>query len=96
MPAQLAAEVAAYGDYRTATFQGWHPQDRSILIATRFGNTTQLHVVDKPGAYRRQISFAQEPVGNGSYSPGMGDVLLLHKDIGGNEACQIFVCKTGG
>lgn len=95
VPAELAAEVASYGEYRTASFQGWHPVDRSILIATRFGDTTQLHVVDRPGGARRQISFAEEPIGNGSYSPGSGDVLLLHKDIGGNEAYQIFRLNDG-
>ncbi|WP_298335386.1 prolyl oligopeptidase family serine peptidase [uncultured Erythrobacter sp.] len=95
VPAELAANIAPYGEYRTASFQGWHPVDRSILIATRFGNTTQLHVVDRPGGARRQISFAEEPIGNGSYSPGTGNVLLLHKDIGGNENYQIFSLADG-
>lgn len=44
-------------EFRTATLLGWHPGDRSLLIATRFGNTNQVHRVARPGAAREQLSF---------------------------------------
>ena len=50
-------------EFRTAGFAGWNAADRSMLIATRFGNTNQLHTVAAPLGMRRQISFEVEPVG---------------------------------
>ena len=49
---------------RSASFAGWTPDGR-ITISTRFGNTNQLHVVDKPMGARRQITFFDEPINGG-------------------------------
>ncbi len=95
VPDALAAATRPYMEFRTATFAGWNPADKSMLIATRFGNTAQLHRVAAPGADRRQISFEAEPVGGGSYAPRRGDVLLVQKDVGGNEFYQIYALKDG-
>jgi hypothetical protein len=78
VPDELAARTRPYMEYRTAGFGGWNAADRSMLIATRFGNTSQLHTVAAPMGMRRQISFEVEPVG-GSWSP-IGDVLVVSKD----------------
>jgi putative transcriptional regulator len=51
-----------YLEFRGAAFHGWHPQRREMLIGTRFGDTTQLHLVKMPGGDRRQITFGTEPV----------------------------------
>ena len=64
-----------------------------MLIATRFGNTTQLHRVAMPMGAREQLSFEVEPVG-GSWSPN-GDVLGVQKDIGGNEFFQLYTLAGG-
>lgn len=93
VPASLADATRPYLEYRTASFAGWNAQDRSMLISTRFGNTSQLHKVAAPGAARRQISFENEPV-SGQYSPG-GDVLLAEKDKGGDEFYQLFTLTSG-
>lgn len=95
VPADLAAEVRPYMEYRTARFSGWNPSDRSMLIATRFANTTQVHRVAAPGAQRTQLTFEAEPVTSGSFSPENGDVLLVQKDIGGNEFYQIYRLRDG-
>jgi dipeptidyl aminopeptidase/acylaminoacyl peptidase len=92
---QLTAETRPYMEFRTAGFSSWHPTDRSMLIATRFGNTAQLHRVAGPMMDRRQISFEAEPVGGGSWAPKKGDILLTQKDIGGNEFFQIYSVKDG-
>ncbi|MEY2927626.1 MAG: hypothetical protein RL367_2103, partial [Pseudomonadota bacterium] len=65
VPDELAANTRPYMEFRTANFSGWHPADRSMLIATRFGNTAQLHRVAKPMGARTQISFEAEPVSGG-------------------------------
>ena len=58
IPRELAARTRPYLEYRTAYFLGWHPTDRSMLIVTRFGNTSQVHRVARPEGARVQISFA--------------------------------------
>lgn len=95
VPVELAAETRPYMEFRTAGFSGWHPTDHSMLIATRFGNTGQLHRVAGPMMARKQISFEAEPVGGGSWAPKKGDILLTQKDIGGNEFYQIYALKDG-
>jgi dipeptidyl aminopeptidase/acylaminoacyl peptidase len=95
VPVELTAETRPYMEFRTAGFSSWHPTDRSMLIATRFGNTAQLHRVAGPMMDRRQISFEAEPVGGGSWAPKKGDILLTQKDIGGNEFFQIYSVKDG-
>lgn len=95
LPAELAAATRPYMENRGAGFSGWHPSDKSMLISTRFGNTGQLHRVAMPLGARKQLTFEAEPVGGGSWAPKRGDVLLVQKDIGGNEFFQIFALKNG-
>ncbi len=95
VPAALAASTRPYLEYRTAAFVGWNPADRSMLVATRFGNTAQLHRVARPLGAREQLTFEAEPVSHGGWSPVTGDVMLIEKDIGGSEFYQIFAMKDG-
>lgn len=95
VPAALAAETRPYMEFRTAAFVGWHPTERTMMIATRFGNTAQLHRVAQPMGMRKQVTFEAEPVGNGSWAPKSGDVFVTQKDIGGNEFYQIYTLKDG-
>lgn len=95
VPAALAAETRPYFEYRTASFAGWDPMDRSMLIATRFGDTAQIHRVAGPGAARMQLTFEEEPIPGASHSRGRDDVLLVSKDIGGNEFYQIYRLEDG-
>ena len=95
VPTELAAETRPYMEFRTASFVGWHPTDKSMVIATRFGNTAQLHRVAMPMGARKQISFEAEPVGGGSWAPVKGDVFVTSKDIGGNEFFQLYTLKDG-
>jgi dipeptidyl aminopeptidase/acylaminoacyl peptidase len=93
VPDQLAAKSRPYMEFRTAGFAGWNAADRSMLVATRFGNTAQLHTVAAPLGMRRQISFEPEPVG-GALSP-KGDILVVSKDNGGDEFFQLYTLKSG-
>lgn len=94
IPLSLVADTRPYLEYRTASFAGWHPKDRSMLVTTRFGNVPQLHRVAAPGSARRQISFEEEPIFGGSWSPD-GSMLLVEKDAGGNEVSQIYALAAG-
>jgi len=95
IPAEIAAATRPYMENRGANFLGWNPVDKSMLIATRFGNTSQVHRVAMPMGARKQVTFEEEPVGTAAWSPKTGDLMLVQKDIGGNEFYQIYAMKDG-
>ena len=61
-------KLDAYLSARQATPLGFSPKGQ-LLIATRFGDVDQLHLVDHPGGERRQITFLPEPITQGAFSP---------------------------
>jgi dipeptidyl aminopeptidase/acylaminoacyl peptidase len=95
VPAALRDATAPYLESRSATVVGWSPTTRRLLIATRFGNSAQLHEVAGPGMERRQISFEEEPIADAAYAPVRGDVLVVAKDTGGGEFYQLYTLKAG-
>lgn len=90
IPASLAGEVRRYTEFRAAIFVDWHPVERETLIATRFGNTLQIHRVRHPGGARTQLTFFEEPVAEAVYEPKAGRYFLFTRDVGGNEFGQIY------
>lgn len=95
VPQSLADGTRAYMEYRTATFQGWNPKDRSALITTRFGNTPQVHEVKVPNGARTQLSFETDRIMFAAWAPKRGDILLVQKDVGGNEFFQLYSLTQG-
>lgn len=95
IPDELPVQTRPYMEFRTASFAGWHPTDKSMLVATRFANTTQIHRVAGPMLARKQISFEAEPVSNGQWAPQTGDVLIVQKDVGGGEFFQLYALRDG-
>jgi dipeptidyl aminopeptidase/acylaminoacyl peptidase len=97
IPASLAETAGRYGSYRAASFTDWHPTRREMLIATRFADTPQLHVVKMPGGARQQLTFYPDAVNNGRFHPNGGDYIVFSKDIGGGEWYQLYRydVKTG-
>lgn len=73
LPLSLVRDVSAYTEVRSASLSAWHPVKKEMLIATRFGNTPQLHWVKMPGGVRKQITFFDEPVSSASFQPVKGD-----------------------
>ncbi len=67
-PAGLAQRVQAAIAGRGATPLGWSTKGE-LLIATRFGETTQLHLLTSPGGERQQLTFRTTPVPRGRFSP---------------------------
>lgn len=93
VPQSLVDTTRPYMEFRTASFLGWNPVSKAMLVSTRFGNVAQLHTVSGPGMARRQISFEAEPLG-GRFLPGDG-TLVVSKDQGGNEFFQLYTLKNG-
>lgn len=93
-PAALQAAIAPYYDARYAVFEDWLP-DGSILIATRFGETNQIHRVKAPGAARTQLTFADEPINAAIVQPGT-ERFLYPRDVGGAEYYQAWLRDLSG
>jgi dipeptidyl aminopeptidase/acylaminoacyl peptidase len=90
IPASIAETAGRYASYRSANLADWHPTKREMLIATRFAETPQLHLVKMPGGERQQLTFFADSVGGGRFHPNGGDYILFAKDIGGGEWYQLY------
>jgi dipeptidyl aminopeptidase/acylaminoacyl peptidase len=88
VPEEITKRLAQYHSARGASFEDFGP-DGSVLIATRFAETAQLHLVPFPGGRRGQITFSDEPISNGLFIPGTSDVLYTQAR-GGDENYQIY------
>jgi dipeptidyl aminopeptidase/acylaminoacyl peptidase len=91
--AASAAVVAGVDEYlsgRDAHALGW-TNGGQLLIATRFGETLQLHLVAGPGGERRQLTFSQDPSIAGTFSPDpAGADFVYLQDHDGDGKYQIF------
>lgn len=96
-PARIAERAAQYQAARGASFLDWEPGGGGMLIATRFGDTTQIHQVAMPGGDRRQLTFFKEPVAEAVYGGKRGGGILFRMDSGGGEFYQYhyFDLTTG-
>jgi dipeptidyl aminopeptidase/acylaminoacyl peptidase len=90
IPSDLKHAAARYLEFRSASFNSWHPRRREMLITTRFADTPQLHLVRMPGGERRQLTFLSEPVASGSYRPKTGEFVVFSQDSGGGEFYQLY------
>ena len=86
----LAQEIAPYGDFAPTRFVGWHPVEQDMLILRRAGNTNQLFLQADPMGKPVQLTKGREPVRGASFEPKRGDYILFARDIGGDEATQIY------
>jgi dipeptidyl aminopeptidase/acylaminoacyl peptidase len=89
-PAGLAEKLDGYLNARQATPLGWSPKGQ-LLIATRFGDVDQLHLVEQAGGARRQLTFLRDPITSAAFSPDPGRAAYVYlKDAGGNENSQLY------
>jgi dipeptidyl aminopeptidase/acylaminoacyl peptidase len=94
-PPDLAATLEGYLDARQATPLGWSPKGQ-LLIATRFGDVDQLHLVEQAGGARRQLTFLKDPITQAAFSPDPGrSAYVFLKDEGGNENAQLYYQRQG-
>ncbi len=90
LPQALLDRVQPYLNTRTATLYDWDAGG-GLLIGTRFGDTTQVHLVASPGGDRRQVTFFSEPVSGARACPDpKAHGFLFVKDVGGGENFQIY------
>jgi dipeptidyl aminopeptidase/acylaminoacyl peptidase len=91
IPKRIKERMRQYRNTRSASIQGWLPGGKGMLISTRFGETSQIHLLEKPGGARRQITFFEEPVGGAVVCPAaVRRGFIFAKDVGGGEFYQLF------
>jgi dipeptidyl aminopeptidase/acylaminoacyl peptidase len=90
IPTSLTETVDRYTQFRSAGLASWHPNRREMLIATRFGDVPQVHLVKFPLGSRKQLTFFSERVGGGTFQPTEGKYFVFSKDTGGNEFNQNY------
>ena len=92
IPQSIKDDLSKFQNVRSAGFRGFN-HDNGIFITTRFGNVSQLHSVESPGATRQQITFFQEPLGSISTNPNNSSIAFT-MDKGGTENAQIYLLDT--
>jgi dipeptidyl aminopeptidase/acylaminoacyl peptidase len=99
IPEQAAAAAAdsldAYLGARQAAPLGFTPKGE-LLIATRFGDVDQLHLIDHPVGERRQITFLRAPITQAAFSPDPARSAYFYlQDSHGDGNTQIYYARTG-
>lgn len=81
-------DLKRYQELREAWFVDWHSEDKGMLVATRTGGLTQLHLVSAPGEPPRQLTAGTEPVQSARFlSDGS---FVFPRGVGGNERFQVY------
>ncbi|HVP69088.1 MAG TPA: alpha/beta fold hydrolase [Anaeromyxobacteraceae bacterium] len=97
VPGELAQRAAPLLEARAARLLDVSANGEAILIATRFGQSAQLHVVEQPLGVRTQITFGREPVLQAAFLPGDPAVVFFLQDAGGAENYQLYrLDRRGG
>ncbi len=88
IPERVSEGTLRYQNVRGHGFSDW--TDDGILIATRFGETQQIHKVATPLGARKQLTFFDEPVGGADAAPD-GKSFVFARDTGGDEFYQGYL-----
>lgn len=88
VPEAVVERLRQYQNTRSVRLHGWLGD--SLLVGTRFADTTQLHRVDAPMGARQQLTFFPEPVLAAFTTVANAHGFLYTRDVGGSEFYQIF------
>ncbi|GIT40507.1 MAG: hypothetical protein Ct9H300mP9_3570 [Candidatus Neomarinimicrobiota bacterium] len=88
-PQEIEDRSRQYRNTRSASCRSWLRDGSGMIIGTRFGETSQIHIVERSMGARRQITFFEEPFSGGISCPDpQSNGFLFSKDIGGSEFYQ--------
>ncbi|XXF78504.1 alpha/beta fold hydrolase [Myxococcaceae bacterium GXIMD 01537] len=90
IPAALRSRVKQYLEARSALALDVSADGKQVLIATRFADTAQLHVVEQPLGARYQLTFSSEPITEARFLPGDPRTIIYRQDVGGGEFFQLY------
>ena len=69
IPLDISEQSRKYRNTRSASCRSWLRDGSGMIIGTRFGETSQLHMLNMPMGSRNQITFFDEPISGGYMSP---------------------------
>lgn len=91
IPVSLIKKLTPYQNTRYASFRDWLPNDKGMIIRTRLGNVSQIHLVETPKGFRKQLTFSNEPLDVATICPNpQNPFFLFTRDSAGNEVDQIY------
>jgi dipeptidyl aminopeptidase/acylaminoacyl peptidase len=95
LTADQTTKLDAYLSAREARPQGFTAKGQ-VLIATRFGEGDELHLVDQAQGARRQITFIREPILRGAFSPDPDrNAFFYSADSGADGNSQLYYQRVG-
>ena len=95
LSADKADKLDAYLSAREARPQGFTGKGQ-VLIATRFGEVDELHIVDQALGARRQTTFVREPVLRGAFSPDPNrNAFFYSADSATDGNSQLYYQRVG-
>jgi dipeptidyl aminopeptidase/acylaminoacyl peptidase len=86
----VSATLPRYLESRSASFVDWL-LDGSMLIATRFGETEQIHRLRAPLGMREQLTYAPGGVAAGAARPYASDAFAYLAPLHGGEGNQLML-----
>ena len=88
----IADKVSLYTEFRGYGFVGWHPAERSMLVRHREqgASIAQIYWLKTPGGKLEKITDFPDYVSSASFAPKHGKYIVYSRDVGGNEATQVF------
>jgi len=90
VPKSLVEDAQRYSNFRFADLASWNPVRREMLVATRFADSYQVHLVKMPGGARTQLTFSAEPSVGAVFNPRDGKSFIFRRDVGGGEFYQFY------
>jgi dipeptidyl aminopeptidase/acylaminoacyl peptidase len=94
LPADKIEKLDAYLGGREARPLGFSGKGQ-VLIATRFGDVDELHVLDQAAGARRQLTFIRQPVLAGAYSPDPNRNAFFYTADAGDGDTQLYYQLVG-
>jgi len=93
---EVAARLQRYQQSRSAVFMDWL-SDGAMLVATRFGDSQQVHRVAGPLGMREQLTYSTDPIGV-ARAPQKGPPgrFVFLKDHEGDENSQLYLYSGPG
>ncbi|MBL8519022.1 MAG: S9 family peptidase [Betaproteobacteria bacterium] len=87
---RIVESAKRYADLEGTRFVAWHPQEKTMIVSQRAGDTHQLFLLDGPLATPRQITFHADPTRSAAFEPVNARYLVVARDRGGNEAHRLY------
>jgi dipeptidyl aminopeptidase/acylaminoacyl peptidase len=90
IPADIAARLAPYGEFRPHGMLSWNPVKREMLVRRRLTSTNQVHLVSEPGVNPQPVTDYPDAVSTATFQPVTAEYFLFQRAEGGNEVYRIY------